>query len=196
MSVLLQPYSAAETLAARDAICAVYGAAFAAPPYMRGPAATAAFADTLTRHVERHTFRCWVARDAVTGAILGFAYGYRSAPGHWWHDLVARALGAEASRRWLAAAFELVELALWPGYQGQGIGGRLHDALLAEVPEQVAVLSTRQEETAALALYRKRGWIDLRRDFHFSGAPAPWLIMGLDLARHRPAAQHGDSVSG
>ncbi|MDQ2806595.1 MAG: GNAT family N-acetyltransferase [Chloroflexota bacterium] len=189
MPVLIQPYSAAETLAACDAICAVYGAAFAAPPYARGPAATAAFADTLTRHVGRQAFRCRVARDGASGAILGFAYGYPSAPGHWWHDLVARALGSDQSRRWLADAFELVELALWPTYQGQGIGGRLHDALLVEVAQPVAVLSTRQEETAALALYRRRGWTALRRDFHFSGGAAPWMIMGLDLARRRPAVR-------
>lgn len=185
MSVLIQPCSAAETLAARDSICAVYGAAFAAPPYVRGPASAAAFADTLTRHVERPAFRCLVARDAGRGEIVGFSYGYRSAPGQWWHDVVARALGSAGSRRWLADAFELVELALLPAYQGQGSGGQLHDALLAAVAQPVAVLSTRQEETAALALYRNRGWIDLRRDFHFSGGSAPWLILGLDLTGTR-----------
>ncbi len=191
MPVTIQPYSAAETLAARDAICAVYAAAFAAPPYERGPASAAAFGDTLTRHVGRQAFSCRVVRAGWRGEIVGFAYGYRSAPGQWWHDLVARALGPDGSRQWLADAFELVELALLPAYQDQGIGGRLHDTLLAEVTQPVAVLSTRQEETAALALYRNRGWIDLRRDFHFSGGSAPWLIMGLDLTGTRSHSSLG-----
>ncbi len=186
MTIAIVPYSAADTLAARDAIRAVYAAAFAAPPYERGPAAAAAFADTLARHVERQAFRCRVARDTVNGRIVGFTYGYRSAPGQWWHNLVATALDPPV-RPWLEGAFEFVELALDPAYQGRGIGGRLHDALLVEVPQPTAVLSTRQVETAALALYRKRGWQTLRPDFYFPGGPAPWLILGLDLRRQRPA---------
>ena len=86
-----------------------------------------------------------------------------------------------ARGRWLEGAFELAELAVRPPLQGRGIGGRLHDHLLADRPHRTAVLSTLQEETRALHLYRSRGWRTLLEHFSFSGVGRVYRIMGLDL---------------
>jgi ribosomal protein S18 acetylase RimI-like enzyme len=88
-----------------------------------------------------------------------------------------------AAQRWLTDTFELVELAVAPHAQGRGIGSRLHDTLLADLPHQAAVLSTIQSETVALKLYRKRGWTVLLENFFFPGTSKPYIIMGLTLMR-------------
>jgi ribosomal protein S18 acetylase RimI-like enzyme len=132
-------------------------------------------------HVRRQGFRCLLAREIPGGAIVGFAYGYTSRTGQWWHDIVEGAMPAEQAVHWLAGAFELVELGVLPEAQGQGIGARLHDRLLVGLPHKTAVLSTMQVETRALQLYRRRGWVPLLENFHFPGVIEPYMIMGLEL---------------
>jgi len=146
----------------RHAILGVYRAAFAAPPYNEGVAELTRFAESLAKHAGRDGFRCVVAREASTGQIVGFAYGFASKPGRWWHDTIAEQFTAEQAQEWLSDAFELVELAVTPVMQGYGIGGRLHDALIADLRQRTAVLSTYQGDTNAMQLYRKRGWAILQ----------------------------------
>ena len=120
--------------------------------------------DILPRHAERDGFRAVIERTGV-GALAGFAYGYRGAPGQWWHDLVADALGPDGAARWLAPGhFELVELHVHAALWGRGIGGRLHDALLA--PEAgPAVLSTQRDNERALVAHLLAAPVDGRLFF-------------------------------
>jgi ribosomal protein S18 acetylase RimI-like enzyme len=185
MPIDLFPITAPEALRLLPEVADVYGAAFAAPPYSRTDADVANFAATFRRHGQRREFRMLGAR-APGGPLLGFSYGYTAEPNQWWYDVVARALSREARAYWLRDAFELVELAVDPAAQGQGLGGRLHDDLLRGLPHHTAVLSTAQAETAGQRLYRKRGWEVLLPHFVFPGGSMPFLIMGLDLSR-RPA---------
>ena len=171
-----------EVSAARSQFREVYQQAFAAPPYSRDAGVADGFAGSLVRHVDREGFRALVARDADTGRIVGFAYGYATAPGQWWHEQVARAMTSAQLERWLLGAFELVEFAVAPHAQGQGLGSQLHDGLLRDLPYRTAVLSTMQAETTALQLYRKRGWVTLLDRFIFPGGARSYLIMGKDLA--------------
>lgn len=173
--------SPAEVEAARSDFREVYQAAFALPPYNRDAGVADGFAATLVRHVGRAGFRALVAREAETGRVLGFAYGYATGPGQWWHETVARAMPTEQIERWLEGAFELVEFAVSPHAQGQGLGSRLHDGLLQGLAYRTAVLSTMQSETVALKLYRKRGWVTLLDNFIFPGGARNYLIMGKDL---------------
>jgi ribosomal protein S18 acetylase RimI-like enzyme len=167
----------------RNQILSIYREAFSTPPYSRGEIDVHSFSGSFARHRERKGFRCVVARDGRSAQIIGFTYGYTSAPGQWWHDLVEGVMDSATAREWLSDTFELVELAVSPPSQGQGAGGRLHDTLLAGLPHRAAVLSTMQAETVALKLYRKRGWITLLEDFYFPGTPKPYQIMGLMMRR-------------
>ncbi len=175
--------SAASLAPLADQLVPVYHAAFAEPPYRRDAAQTRAFAGSLTGHMLRRDFRCCLAHESATGAITGFTYGYSGEPGQWWHDIVAAAMGQATVETWLMGSFEFVELAVMPAAQGRGIGGRLHDALLEGLANRTAVLSTIQQETAALQLYRKRGWVELVRDLAFPGVAEPYLVMGIDLTQ-------------
>jgi ribosomal protein S18 acetylase RimI-like enzyme len=133
------------------------------------------------RHLERDGFR-FVAEEHGSGKLAGIAYGYRGAPGQWWHDLVAAALDGEGRARWLAPGhFELVELAVRPDLRRRGIGGRLHDALLAGLDARAAVLSTEVDNEPAIALYRGRGWQVVVPEIDFGPDFPPFLVMGLEL---------------
>jgi GNAT superfamily N-acetyltransferase len=94
------------------------------------------------------------------------------------------------ANEWLTQSFQLVEVAVTPETQGQGIGGRLHDRLLAELTYGKAVLSTIRAQTVAYWMYRKRGWRVLVEDMRFLGVDRPYRIMGLDLA----PSQGGNTV--
>jgi ribosomal protein S18 acetylase RimI-like enzyme len=162
-----------------DPVLKVYAQALMPSPYNKSLAEVQVFASLFETHVERDGFRLTVAR--ADGDVVGFAYGYASRPGGWWRDRVAEALGTRMSMEWLEDAFEFTELAVRPRYEGRGIGGALHDALLERVEARTAMLSTLQEETRGLRLYERRGWQTLLEDVCFGGTPAPYRIMGLRL---------------
>jgi ribosomal protein S18 acetylase RimI-like enzyme len=171
-----------EFTARLDQVISVYAAA------MR-PAA-----DTLTGrrsimagHAAYPGFRALtVTADDDSGEAVGFGYGFRGAPGQWWHDTVARALaatgGARAAAAWLDDTFEVAELHVAPGYQGSGIGSGLLLRLTSGRPERTAVLSTRDAETRARRLYRGVGFTDLLTSFSFyPGSEPPYAVMGAEL---------------
>ena len=113
--------------------------------------------EIISFHLEREGLH-FVAEEDDEGCLAGIAYGYLGAPGQWWHDRVAEEMTDEQRRRWLRPGhFELVELAVRPDLRGQGIGTRLHDAVLAGLSAP-AVLSTQVDNHAALCLYTNRGW--------------------------------------
>lgn len=183
--VRIVEFSRADALQWREGMIDTYREAFRPPPYAKGESVVRQFQSTFERHVEREGYRCVAALFAGGAQIAGFGYGYTSAPGQWWHDQVVAQLDGDTVERWFRDAFEIVELAVRPEMQGQGIGGRLHDQLLAPVPHSKAVLSTLDEETAGLHLYEKRGWQTIRSAFRFNGVRELYRIMGLQLAGQR-----------
>ncbi len=158
------------------------------------------FAGRLPYHARWKGFRCVVAckqgennsagspgnEPPVSGdpGVIGFAYGFTSQPDTWWRELVMAEMDPAAAQEWLEDCFEFVELAVAPAFQGQRIGGQLHDALLAGVKHRNAVLSTLQADTNAMHLYRKRGWVNLIEDFRFPGIEKPFIIMGLKIVNN------------
>lgn len=188
MTVTLFPFGAAELPALLDGILDVYARAFAAPPYRQGQGDVVSFEATIQRHAERDEF-CGYWACGERNQPVGFAYGYHGGAGQWWYDIVAPVLGPERVREWLADYFEFVELAVDPDFQGQGIGGRLHDTLLACTRRSTAALTTAEAGTPALHLYRKRGWVTLLHNFIFPGDNLPRQIMVKRLTPAHPEPQ-------
>jgi ribosomal protein S18 acetylase RimI-like enzyme len=139
------------------------------------------FDETLPRHTARRGFRFLAARTD-NGELAGFAYGYEGGPGEWWHDRVAAAMAPEQAEEWLAPGhFEFVELQVAPELEGRGVGGRLHDALLAEARGRTAVLSTRRSNERALGFYRRRGWETIVEEIDFGAGYPPFVVLGKRL---------------
>ena len=108
------------------------------------------------RHRARDDYRLATAYD--DDRLVGFSWGYTGQRGQFWSDLVLDRLGSPLED-WVGGHFEFVELAALPDVRGQGVGGRLHDALLAGLPHQRALLGTEDDPTTpAVRLYRNRGW--------------------------------------
>jgi GNAT superfamily N-acetyltransferase len=95
------------------------------------------------------------------GGPIGFAYGYRGARGQWWTDRFAEALGPDIAEDWIGDHFELSEIAVQPASAGRGLGGLLHDAVLAGADGRRALLCTALGDTPARRLFDHRGWTPL-----------------------------------
>jgi len=135
-------------------------------------------------HCERDAFSA-VATLNEDDRVLGFGYGYLSAPGQWWHDQVGAGLAAKGDPRprefWLSSAFELVELHVLPSHQGHGIGHAQLHAVLDGVPGRTVLLSTPEGDTRAWRLYRRTGFVDVLRHHPFPGDARPFAVLGRTL---------------
>ncbi len=168
-------------MAARDDLVQVYRAAFAAPPYVKVEAEVEEFSRWLPRHLAYEDFRVVAAFQGEQAEMVGFAYGFRNNPGQYWHQEVAKVVSTDMVVKWLAGSFRLAEIAVTPLAQGMGIGGRLHDLLLAGLSHKRATLSTIAYNTPAYHMYRGRGWELLLDDFRPTGVDRRYRIMGLEL---------------
>lgn len=111
------------------------------------------------RHRLRPGFRLVAAREDER--MLGFAWGYTGERGQYWSDFISREVGSSVDE-WIGGHFEFVELAVIPDARGRGIGRRLHDALLADLPHDRALLSTSASvDDPAVRLYISSGWVSL-----------------------------------
>lgn len=130
-------------------------------------------------HSRREGFACTVALDGEN-RVRGLTYGYSGRAGQWWYSEVARGLGQHASP-WLADYLELTELHVRPDSQGAGIGQALLTALLANRDEKAVLLSTPEGTNRAWRLYRRMGFVDVLRQYRFTGDPRPFGVLGRTL---------------
>jgi len=131
------------------------------------------------RHADYDAFRFRAALNGQ-GRMLAFGYGYTSLPGQWWHDLVRRAITADAEA-WLSNGFELSELHVAPAFQGMGLGERVLRSLADGLPHQTMLLSTPEADNRAWRLYRRLGFVDLARQHLFPGDRRPFGVLGARL---------------
>ncbi len=121
--------------------------------------------------------------------LLGVGYGYRGSPDQWWQQQVRRGLHhfglpSEEVSRLMNDYFELTELHIHPRAQGRGLGEELVRRLLSERSEANVLLSTPEiggEPNRAWRLYRRLGFADVIRGYHFSGDPRAFAILGRAL---------------
>lgn len=129
------------------------------------------------------------AAELSAAPIVGVGYGYCGAPDHWWQQQVVAGLqrvGAERARidELMTSYFELTELHIHPRGQGRGLGEALTRRLLAGRAETHVLLSTPEingESNRAWRLYRRLGFSDVIRGYHFAGDPRPFAILGRSL---------------
>lgn len=168
-----------EFAASIQVTAAIYGEAMQRPPEL-----VVQRREIMAAHVHRAGFVGVLARDA-DDTVVGFGYGYHGRPGDWWHDVVARALGQQVSRRevrdWLDDSFELAELHVHPSRHGEGIGRCVLESVLAQAQGATAVLSTHDRESPARQLYRSVGFVDLLTNFVFPGSSEVYVVMGKRL---------------
>ncbi len=150
-------------------------------------------------HSRREGFAAVVALDP-TEQIRGLAYGYIGRPGQWWFSEVHRGLTVEQLMRrsettWLADFFELTELHVRPDSQGAGLGQGLLTSLLADRQESAVLLSTPEGTNRAWRLYRRMGFVDVLRNYRFTGDPRPFAVLGRRLPLP-PDNQPNDRQSG
>ena len=127
--------------------------------------------------------------ELSTAPLLGVAYGYPGAPGQWWQQQVVLGLQRgglppQEIGRLMNSYFELTELHIHPRAQGRGLGEALVRRLLAGRAEQNVLLSTPETNggpNRAWRLYRRLGFADLIRGYHFAGDPRAFAILGRAL---------------
>jgi GNAT superfamily N-acetyltransferase len=165
--------------ALQDEVLDVYAAAMGVPPD-----AARARRSILATHLERDGLQAvgaFVSEAGAAGRLVGIAYGYRGAPGQWWHDQVWAALDEQVATRWVAGAFEVCEFHVRPEQQGTGLGRELISRLLSLTDARTAVLTTPDADTRARRFYRRAGWIDLVGDLRFPGDPRAFAVLALPL---------------
>ncbi|MGP4054242.1 GNAT family N-acetyltransferase [Mycobacterium sp. 4D054] len=129
------------------------------------------------------------ADPSPAAPMLGIAYGYCGAPDQWWQQQVVSGLqrsGADQAHiaDLMRSYFELTELHIHPRAQGRGLGEALIRRLLDGRPEQHVLLSTPEivgEDNRAWRLYRRLGFTDVIRGYHFAGDPRAFAILGRAL---------------
>lgn len=151
-------------------------------------------------HTRRAGWKCVAAVEAPESSrpdspelfdapLLGIAYGYSGAPDQWWQQQVISGLQRMGTAPahiadLMASYFELTELHIEPRAQGQGLGEALTRRLLAGRGESHVLLSTPEinaEANRAWRLYRRLGFTDVIRGYHFAGDPRPFAILGRPL---------------
>ena len=129
------------------------------------------------------------AADLSHAPLLGVAYGYPGAPGQWWQQQVVLGLQrgglpSQEIAQLMHSYFELTELHIHPRAQGRGLGEALARRLLAGRAERNVLLSTPEtngEPNRAWRLYRRLGFTDIIRRYHFAGDPRAFAILGREL---------------
>jgi ribosomal protein S18 acetylase RimI-like enzyme len=127
--------------------------------------------------------------DLASAPLLGVAYGYCGAPDQWWQQQVVQGLrrigkAPNDINRLMTSYFELTELHIHPGAQGRGLGEALARRLLVDRHEANVLLSTPEingESNRAWRLYRRLGFADVIRGYHFAGDPRAFAILGRSL---------------
>lgn len=152
-------------------------------------------------HIRRHGWKAVAAVDVpddttdaadhlpARAPLLGIAYGYCGAPDQWWQQQVVSGLrrnGADDGRisELMTSYFELTELHIHPSAQGHGLGEALIRRLLQDRTERQVLLSTPEingEANRAWRLYRRLGFTDVIRGYHFAGDPRAFAILGRPL---------------
>jgi ribosomal protein S18 acetylase RimI-like enzyme len=133
--------------------------------------------DFVTRYSEYPGFYGLAALSAEK--VVGMGFGVLSSPGHWWHDAVARSVGANHPA--LQNAWVLVEICVLEQYRNLNIGTLVHDQLLKTQLYPRALLSTRIENNGARRFYEGKGWKYLSEQLVFDPGDPGYVVMNKEM---------------
>ncbi|MBT2681620.1 GNAT family N-acetyltransferase [Bacillus sp. ISL-35] len=136
--------------------------------------------ERVMRHAVYAGYRGFVAISSQ-GEVAGYAYGYSSLPGQYYHGLLSEALHPEEYQTWLTDCFEFVELGVLPAFRNQGLAKELVNRLLDGTGHETAVLTTQLDNNSARGLYKTLGWEVIKQPFYPSEHAQPYVIMGKHL---------------
>lgn len=135
-------------------------------------------------HMARAGWQC-IGAFTTEDELVGIGYGYLGVPGQWWHEQVRRGMLAARSQKeadlWMDDYFELTELHVRPDHQAGGLGERILRQLLEGALGSKVLLSTPEGPTRAWKLYRRLGFVDVLREYRFTGDPRPFAVLGRSL---------------
>ncbi|WP_010095516.1 GNAT family N-acetyltransferase [Ornithinibacillus scapharcae] len=140
------------------------------------------FIERLERHGKYPGFYSFVAADGFS--IVGFAYGYTSTAGQYYHERIKQALSSTEQEFWMTNCFELVELAVHPFYRRKRIGRELVTSLITQADKRTAILTTQTNNDPARTLYESLGWKIIRENFFPGESSESYIIMGLERSKN------------
>lgn len=109
--------------------------------------------------------------------LAGFVVGYDATGIPSWFEPAMRAVEGTPVAGWLPDAWYFADIAVHPDVQGQGIGTRLHDQIMATVADRRCMLITFHGEHPAKRFYFRRGWREVIPDIHWApGKPCSSLM--------------------
>jgi ribosomal protein S18 acetylase RimI-like enzyme len=135
----------------------LYLDAYHDPPYNEGEDDACAFVEGIDARARQRGFRLIVAY--MEARPVGFALGYQlPVDTKWWaganHELASSVTHERPGR-----TYAIIELAVLSTHRRRGIARALHNALLADRPEERATLLVRPEAASAQAAYRQWGYV-------------------------------------
>ena len=130
-----------------------------------------------------------VALADVSFPLVGVAYCQSGTPTQWWHVQVRAGMAERRTPLHVVSDtvtdyVALAEIHVDPRHQGAGLGERLIRELMHGRRERRVLLSTPEvpaEANRAWRLYRRMGFGDVLRDFHFAGDSRPFAVLGAPL---------------
>jgi GNAT superfamily N-acetyltransferase len=154
-----------------DAICELYDEVFSVPPFFWREDESRLHRERLLRLLEDPTFGtalAWMGDE-----LVGFAYGFTVPPDtKRWSNLTKPA-SPELTEEWPGRTFLLFDFAVRETYRGQGVGRRLHDALLGNRSEERASLSVEPPAVETKRIYEHWGWRKVAQSIGGATAAAP-----------------------
>ncbi|WP_102263863.1 GNAT family N-acetyltransferase [Mesobacillus jeotgali] len=138
--------------------------------------------DRVVRHAGYDGYRGFVAISEQE-EVAGYAYGYFSQPGQYYHGLLSKAFNPEEYQNWLEDCFEFVELGVHPAFRNQGLAKQLVTRLIDGVEHKNAVLTTQSNNAPARSLYANLGWTVINEAFYPNGDEESYIIMGKKLQK-------------
>lgn len=137
-------------------ICALYDEVFSAPPFFWREDESQLHRERLSRLLDDSTFGIAVA--LAGDELVGFAYGFQVLPDTTrWAALIGE-VSPELVAEWPGRTFLLFDYGVRSSLRGQGIGRKLHDALLGSRSEERATLTVQPTAKDTKAIYEHWGW--------------------------------------